>query len=70
MRQNHADVSGANNPMFGKHHTEETRKRLSTINKGKTLSTETKRKISESTKGEKNHNYGKHLSEDTKEKLR
>lgn len=70
MRQNHADFSGINNPMFGKHHSEETRKKLSAINKGKVLSEETKCKISESTRGEKNHNYGKHLSEDTKEKLR
>ncbi len=33
------------------------------------LSQETRRKISESTKGEKSHMYGKHLSESTKKKI-
>lgn len=43
--------------MYGKHHTEETRRKLSEINKGKNS-------------GEKNPMYGKHLLEDTKEKIR
>lgn len=33
------------------------------------LSEESKRKLSESTKGEKSHMYGKHLSEETKKKI-
>jgi hypothetical protein len=36
---------------------------------GKHLSEETKKKISESHKGEKNPNFGKHLSEETKKKM-
>ena len=72
-------VSGENNPMYGKHHSEETRKKLSESNKGRHPSEETKRKISESQKG-KHHSEetlkkmseshkGKHLSEETRKKL-
>jgi group I intron endonuclease len=37
---------------------------------GKKLSEETKRKISEKNKGDKNHMFGKHLSEEAKNKMR
>ena len=37
--------------------------------KGKHRSAETKKKISESHKGEKNPNYGKHFSEESKKKI-
>ena len=37
--------------------------------KGKQLSEEHKKKLSEARKGEKNPNYGKHLSEETKRKI-
>ena len=36
---------------------------------GYTLSEETRKKMSETHKGEKNHNYGKHLSEEQKKKM-
>ncbi len=39
--------------------SEETRKKISVANKGKTHSEETRRKISEAKKGENNPNYGK-----------
>ena len=52
-----------------KGHTEETKKKLSELNKGKTLSEETKKKLSESMRGENNPNYGKHRSEETKKKM-
>ena len=48
ISKNHADVSGEKNPMFGKRHTEETRKRMSENRKGmntRPKSTEHKRKI-------------------------
>ena len=32
---NHIDVSGENNPMYGKHHSDETKKKISEINKGR-----------------------------------
>jgi len=49
--------------------TEETRKKLSDINKGKHHSEETKRKLSELSVGNKNHFFGKHHSEETKRKM-
>ena len=46
---------GENNPMFGKHHSEETRRKMSEANKislkGKHHSEETRRKMSEANKG-------------------
>lgn len=61
------------NPMYGKHHSEETKKKLSEAakgrpspNKGKHLSEETRKKLSEVHKGkqagEDNPMYGKHHS--------
>lgn len=47
---------GENNPMYGKHHTEETKNKISEAKKGKYC-------------GENNHNYGKHHSEETKQKI-
>lgn len=35
ISKNHADISGANNPMYGKTHTQETKNKISTINKGR-----------------------------------
>ena len=76
MSENHADVSGKNNPMYNKKHTEETRRKISKKmkgkppwNKGKPLSEETKRKISEKMKGENHPNWGKKRSEETKKKI-
>jgi len=77
MSKNHADVSGKNNPMFrkrgkdnpnfGKHHTKETKEKISKANKNP--SKKTREKISKSKMGEKNPNFGKHLSKETKEKM-
>lgn len=44
-------TSGKKNPFYGKHHTEETKRRLSEAHKGKHLSEETIRKIVEAHKG-------------------
>lgn len=55
MRENSPDYTGKNNPFYGKHHSEETKKILSQKthqnNLGKHHSEEKKRKISESRKG-------------------
>lgn len=53
MRENHADVSGKNNPHYGKHYSPEVRKRMSEARKGKQLGTE-------------NPMYGKTHSEDVR----
>ena len=54
---------------FGKHLSEETRKKISEANKGKTHSEETRQKISDSIKGENNPFYGKTHSEETRQKM-
>lgn len=49
--------------------TEETKERLRKMNLGKKLSPETRKKMSESQKGEKNCNYGKHFSEEVRRRM-
>lgn len=64
---------GKNHPSFGYIHTEEARKKMSKANKGKTLSKEQKKILSEFAKtrtGEKNPFHGKTHSEESKEKNR
>lgn len=61
---------GKNNPMYGKKHSEETRKKISEAHKGRKLSEEQKAKLSEIEKGEGNPMYGKRHSEETKAKMR
>jgi hypothetical protein len=60
--------------MFGKHHSEETKIKMSLSQKGRKLTEETKRKISEAHKGKTAWNKGKigcyKLSEETKNKIR
>lgn len=56
-------LKGAEHPMFGKHHSDETRKILSTKATGKKLSDCAKKKISMKVKGEYNGRFGKKNSE-------
>ena len=69
--------SSKNHPMFGKHHSEETKKKMSDAhkgkpspNKGKPMSEETKKKLSESHKGKSAPNKGKPMTEEQKKKMR
>ena len=48
---NHFDFSGKNNPMFGRTHSEEAKKKISLKNKGKLHSEEAKKKMSIAKKG-------------------
>lgn len=66
-------ISNANkgrvSPMLGKHHSEETKQKISKVHKGKKLSDETKQKISNGLKGrQKNEETKKKLSEIMKTK--
>lgn len=58
-------MKGENNPFYGKHHSEETIKKL----KDRIITDEWKRKISEKAKGRKSPMLGKHLSEETRKKI-
>jgi len=82
----HLLMSGENNPMFGKHPTEETkqkirekvkakmtderRQELSRINKGRKRSEEFKQNLREKNLGNKNPMFGKHHTEEAKQILR
>ena len=58
ISENHADVSGTNNPMYGKHHSSASKNKISEKAKARYETIE-------------NHPmYGTHRSEETKEKLR
>ena len=71
--------TGDKSPMFGKKHTEETKRKMSEALLGKPLSEETKKKLSEAHNGKKlseetkkkigEANIGKTLSEETKQKI-
>lgn len=68
-------MKGENNPMYGKHHSEKTKKKLSEAakgrlgpNKGKKFSEEHKKKIGDSKKGN-NYFLGKHHSVESKKKM-
>jgi len=58
------------NPMYGKHHSGLSKLRNRRSHLGKKASDKTKRKMSESRKGEKNAFFGKTHSEEMKQKLR
>lgn len=60
---------GEKHPMYGTHHSEEHRKKISEANKGRVFSEETRKKIGDAQRGEKSHMYGKHLSLETKRKM-
>lgn len=47
MSENHANVSGENNPRFGVHLSKETKRKISESSKGKQLSEQHKRKVRE-----------------------
>lgn len=61
---------GSHNPMYGRHHTEESKKIIGEYSKKRRHSEETKKKISQSVSGTKNGFYGKTHTKETREKLR
>lgn len=61
--------SGEKNPMFGKHHSDETKQKISKIHKGKHISEEQKKKLSSALKGRTSPNKGKQMSEEQKKKM-
>ena len=76
---NHADINGENNPFYGKHHSDETKQKISDANKGRKMSEEVKQKNRLRQIGSKRTeetklkmsiaNKGKLRSEETKRKI-
>ena len=58
-KSEHAKIHGEKSVWCGKHHTEETKRKLREAHKGKTFSEETKQKMSEAHKGKTSSNKGK-----------
>lgn len=72
-REKHRREMLGNTYWLGRKHTEETKKKIGAVHKGKTVKLSTRKKLSESAKkktGEKNPFYGKHHTEETKQKIR
>ena len=69
IRENHPHLSGCNHPMYGKHHSIESRRKISNANKGKIVSKETRIKVSNANKGRISINKGKKRSEKIKIKI-
>ena len=57
-------ISGEHHPLFGKHHSEETRKKISETNSCHVTTIETRQKLSERMSGSGNPRFGVKLSED------
>jgi hypothetical protein len=51
LKNNNGHLKGINNPMYGKNHSEEMKKKIGLYHKGKILSDKTKKKMSASKKG-------------------
>jgi group I intron endonuclease len=61
--------SGKDNPFYGKHHTEETGRKIAEANKKREWLEESKKKTSEALKGRKPWNTGKTIPQDIKDKI-
>ena len=63
-------TSGKNNPMYGKHHSEETKKKIRENRDTSYMTTpEYREKMSMATSGNKNGMYGKHHTLESKQKM-
>lgn len=63
------NVRGERGPFYGCHHTDAAREVMSKTHKGKKLSEEVRKKMSDAHKGEKNYFYGCHHTDATRKKL-
>ena len=70
MRSQSEEISGKRHPLFGKHHTQETRQKISQTNLGHPTSEEARQKLSQASSGSNNPRYGVKLSQDQIERQR
>lgn len=61
--------SGQSNPMYGRHHTEETKEKIRQIDKSYTQTEQYRKNMSQLKSGEKNGMFGKHHTEESKLKM-
>ena len=69
IRNGGPKLHGADNPFYGKHHTQETKEKISSKNKGRKASDEEKEMRRKINSGTNNPFYGKHHTQETKEKI-
>lgn len=67
--QRSIDRLGVKNHFYGKHHSAESKSKISASNTGKTRTDDVRLKISNATSGENNHFYGKKHTDETKAKM-
>ena len=69
IRPNGYNLTLGGEGTHGFKHSDDTKKKMSAIKKGKKASAETRVKLSESRRGEKNPNYGKKFSDEHRKKI-
>jgi len=68
--ENHADLSGEKHPLYGKHHSEEARKKISDAHKGNNYGYVGENHWLYGKKGDQSPRYGKKASEESRKKMR
>lgn len=69
LKKSHEGVNkGENNPMYGKTHSEEIKKKIAQTSRDREYSEDFKKRMSEMQKGDKGYWYGKKRSEEAKRK--
>jgi len=69
FKKGHTLNKGKRNPLFGRHHSSDTKLKMSLTKRGKICSEETKLKMSLAKSGKNHPRYGKKLSEEVKLKI-
>lgn len=67
--EKHKWQAGEKHPWFGRHHTEETKEKISNSHKGMPVSESTRKKLSDMNSGVNNPFYGRKHSEETRKKI-
>lgn len=68
IRTQSEEIGGDRHPMFGKHVSDDSKKKMSIANTGRKSSDETRKKISKATSGSNNPRYGKKATPEQRQK--